>query len=48
MDYKKQKIAWRKRREKVLALIEAGVSRKAIAKRLGFSRQRLSQIENGK
>lgn len=45
MTYKQQQAIWRKRRERLAALLAAGVARKEIAKRLGISRQRLSQIE---
>lgn len=48
MNYKKMLAVWRKRREKALAMIAAGVDRKRIAATLGITKQRLSQIENGK
>ena len=45
VKYRKQQAIWRKRRERLAALLAAGLARKEIAKRLGISRQRLSQIE---
>jgi len=45
MDYDKQLKVWKRRREKVAALLASGVRRKDIAKRLGITRQRLSQLE---
>ena len=45
MDYKKQLAVWRKRRKKVAALLAVGMPRKEIARRLGITRQRLSQLE---
>lgn len=48
MDYKKQLEQWRKRRKKALAMIASGIERKRIARILGITRQRLSQIERGK
>lgn len=48
MNYKRQLELWRKRREKIAALLAKGITRTEVARRLGISKQRLSQIENAK
>jgi len=48
MDYTKQLAIWRKKRERAHAMLASGMERKDIAKKLGISRQRLSQIENAR
>ena len=48
MNYEKQKLLWRKRRQKITDLLAAGVARKYIARQLGITRQRLSQLERAK
>ena len=45
LEYSKQLIAWRERRVRAMAWLEAGMPRREIATRLCITRQRLSQLE---
>lgn len=48
MDYAKIKEQYRQRRVRVRALFKSGMSAKAIADKLGITRQRVHQIVNGR
>jgi hypothetical protein len=44
MEYRKQLERYRRRREKILALLASGLGRTQVAIKLGVSRQRIHQI----
>lgn len=46
--YEKLKVIWLKKRQRTLELLASGMPRKDVAKKMGITRQRLSQIENAK
>jgi hypothetical protein len=43
--YTKKQKQWAQRRAKALAMLAKGIPRRIVAERMGFTRQRLHQIE---